>query len=793
MDHAKPIKRYSPKPDFGLTSAQVEERKRNGLINRQPTGITKTTGQIICENLFTWFNGLNFGVAVCIALVGAYRNLLFLGVILLNILIGIVQELRSKRVVEKLSVISAPRVCVLREGRREEIAVEEILLDDIMLLKLGNQVCADSNILSGEVEVDESLLTGEAEPVPKTVGDSLLSGSFIVSGSCLAQAEHIGAENYAARIATEAKKQKKVDSVLLQSLNQVVKFTGFFVIPLGIFLFLSAYLWLDEGLKEAVVSASGAVLGMLPKGLVLLTSVSLAVGVIKLATKKTLVQELFCIETLSRVDTLCLDKTGTITEGRMSVSSVIELEKNRLPRPLEETVSSFLAALEDENATFSALRARFGANASLRGVGKTPFSSHRKWSSVTFENAGTLLLGAPEILLKNPGLSLPQSVEDAAKAGCRVLLFGWSPESVSGILPQTLYPVAAVLFRDPVRADARETLEFFRTQDVNLKIISGDHPVTVSAVAKEAGLRHYDSYIDLSGLPNEAIDEVAEQYTIFGRVSPEQKRLLVRALKEKGHTVAMTGDGVNDVLALKDADCSIAMASGSDAARQVAQLVLLDSNFSALPEVVMEGRRVVNNITRTASLFLVKTIFSFLLSFAALAFGMTYPLEPIQLTLIGVFAEGIPSFILALEPNRERVRGNFLKTVLGRAFPTAILIVFYLVAVDWIAPLVGLTGLEAATLSVYLAGTAWLFRLLAVCRPFNKLRGGVWLLVTAGFFLTATLLRGVFNLGLLSAGGWLVFFWLVALCYPLQLLLEWGMRRYYRLLGRRKKKRGDRE
>ncbi len=483
MDNDRNVKRYFPRAEEGLSSVQVAERKKEGLVNIQPTHITKTTGRIICENVFTWFNALNFGLAICIALVGAYRNLLFLGVIFANMLIGIVQEIRSKRVVEKLSLISAPKASVVRDGRLTEIAVDEIVLDDIMAVKLGNQVCADAVLVAGEVEVDESLLTGEADPVRKMVGDHLYSGSFIVSGSGYLQTEHIGADNYAAKIALEAKKHKKVNSALLHSLNAVVKFTGFFVIPLGILLFLSAYLWLDEGLREAVVSASAAVLGMLPKGLVLLTSVSLAVGVIKLATKKTLVQELFCIETLSRVDTLCLDKTGTITEGKMSVSELIGIGSEKPSKRLEELLGSFVAALDDDNATFGAIKRRFGSEPRFRAVGKTPFSSARKWSSVTFEDAGTLLLGAPEILMRGRDFSLPKRAEDSVKAGQRVLLAAWSPETVNGILPQKLEPLGVITLCDPVREDARQTLEFFRAQDVNIKIISGDNPITVTAVA----------------------------------------------------------------------------------------------------------------------------------------------------------------------------------------------------------------------------------------------------------------------------------------------------------------------
>ncbi len=789
METYQNIKRFTPSPSQGLTDEQVALRQQQGLVNRQVSGATKTTKQIICENVFTLFNLFNFAVAVGILLVGAYRNLLFLGVIILNTMIGIVQELRSKREIERLSLISAPHANVVRNGIVQQIKPDEILLDDIIKLKLGNQVCADAVVCEGSVEVDESLLTGEADPVRKQAGDLLYSGSFIVSGSCCAVVKHVGAENYAARITMAAKEYKKSDSVLLGALNKVVQFTGIFVLPLGILLFLVSYLWLGESLREAVVTASAAVLGMLPKGLVLLTSVSLAVGVIKLARKKTLVQELFGIETLSRVDTLCLDKTGTITEGKMVVSAVTELDLARLPASLDVMMASFLAALDDDNATFLALKRHFTSVPVLQAVNTVSFSSARRWSAVNFTNEGSLYIGAPETLLQGCAVSLPAHVSQAAANGSRLLLVGWSPLSVSEELPDLFYPVAVLQLSDPIRADARETLDFFRTQDIAVKIISGDHPLTVSAIAKQAGVRQYDQYIDLSELKSEEqIMKSAAKYTIFGRVTPEQKRILIRALQQAGHTVAMIGDGVNDLLALKDADCSIAMASGSDAARQVSRIVLTESRFSALPAIVMEGRRVVNNITRTASLFLVKTIFSFVLAFAALAFGMTYPLEPIQLTLIGVFAEGIPSFILALEPSDKRVRGHFLKTVFGRAFPTAFIIVFYQILAGKLAPALGISGLELTTLTVYLTGMAWLVLLFSVCRPFNRLRGLVWGGMTVGFFLTAYLFRELFNLGTLSVTGWIVFGILTVCCFPLQWCLQWLIRRFYRWQDRVKNK-----
>ena len=764
-------------PDVGLTAQQVREQEARGLSNIQPSHNTKTVGQIVRDNTLTLFNLFNFALAACIALVGAYENLLFLIIIFVNSGVGIVQEIRSKRMVEKLSLISMPKAVALRDGREQAVPVEELVLDDILVLRMGGQICADAIVAAGEVEVNEALLTGEAEPIRKSRGDMLLSGSFVVSGACRARVEHIGSDNYATKIALDAKKYKKVHSDLMNALDKIVKFTSFFILPLGALLFLHARFVLDHSLEGAVVYTAAALIGMMPKGLVLLTSVSLAVGVIKLARKKTLVQELFCIENLSRVDMLCLDKTGTITQGKMTVSDILPLTAQP-PFDLEEAVGSFIGALDDNNATFLALGERFPAQGRWRAVCRTPFSSARKWSSVTFEGRGTVLVGAPEILLRGRSGLLPPTVAEREAAGCRVVLVAHSEERVEGVLPGTVRPVAALVLEDPIRPDARETLAFFTREDVQLKIISGDNPVTVSSIARQAGLPHSDSYIDASTLADEeALRQAAERYTIFGRVSPQQKRQLVHALQDEGHTVAMTGDGVNDVLALKDADCSIAMASGSDAARQISQLVLLDSNFSSLPSVVMEGRRVINNITRTAVLFLVKTIFSFLLSFMALAFSMPYPFIPIQLSLISMVVEGIPSFFLTFEPNRDRIKGQFLSTVLRQAFPCAFIIVLNIILVAQIGPLLGLAALDLATLNVYLTAFIWLYLLLRVCMPLNKLRAALFGAMVTLFGVAAYLFRDLLQIGTLTLRSLPLFLILAAASLVLYSLVAWAIGR----------------
>ncbi len=787
----EPPERLHPDAALGLTAEQVRMQEARGLKNIQPQHNTKTIGQIIRDNTLTLFNLFNFALAAAIALVGAYENLLFLIIILANMGIGIVQEIRSKRTVEKLSLISMPKATVIRDGREQQIPVEDIVLDDILVVRMGGQVCADAMVVEGEAELNEALLTGEAEPIRKGAGDTLLSGSFAVSGICRAQVEHIGADNYATRIALAAKQYKKSHSDLMLSLNKIVKFTSFFIVPLGVLLFLHAYCILDHTLADTVVSTSAALLGMLPKGLVLLTSVSLMVGVLKLARKNTLVQELFCIENLSRVDMLCLDKTGTITQGKMTVAEVIPLTAAP-PFDIGAAAGAFVHALPDSNATFMALREYFTQKADWKPIARTPFSSSRKWSSVTFEGKGTVLLGAPEILLRSVADALPAAVRQREEEGCRVVLLAHASASVDGMLPEHIEPLAAVVLQDPIRPDARETLAFFAREDVQLKIFSGDNPVTVSSVARQAGLPAWDKYIDASTLPDEqALREAAEQYTIFGRVSPVQKRQLVHALQGAGHTVAMTGDGVNDVLALKDADCSIAMASGSDAARQISQLVLLDSNFSSLPSVVMEGRRVINNISRTAVLFLVKTIFSFLLSFVTLVFSIPYPFTPIQLSLIGMVAEGIPSFFLTFEPNHERIKGRFLSTVLRQACPCAAIIVLNVVLVAQIAPLLGISSVEMATMNVYLTALIWLFQLLRVCLPLSKMRAVLWGGMVALFCVAVYLLRGLLDIGTLSRTSLPLFLILAAGSLVLYMLVVWalqkGTERYRRWKQRTRK------
>lgn len=594
----------------------------------------------------TLFNLFNVLIAIALALVGAWSNMMFICIIAVNTLIGIVQELHAKKLVEKLSLLSAPTVRVIRDGKHSEIPIHELVEQDVIELEAGNQVCSDCVILVGEAEVNESLLTGESDPVLKPEGSHLLSDSFIVSGRCRACVEHVGVENYAAAIAREAKRLRGIHSELLSSMRKVTHFTAFLIPPLGILLFLEAFLLQGDTLNHAVVTTAAGLLGMLPKGLVLLISISLAVGIITLSRKKVLVQELFALETLAHVDTLCLDKTGTLTQGKMQVESDV----------------------------FSPIH-------------KIPFSSERKWSAIEFQNAGTFVIGAPERL----GASVPPHLERDEQTGKRLLLAGYTKEPLdqNGPLPH-IQELAYIVTSDSIRPNAAETLAYFQKEGVALKLISGDNPVTVSALAKQVGFPEAERYLDMTGITEEAqIEKATADYSIFGRVSPLQKKQLVQALQKKGHVVAMTGDGVNDLLALRQADCSIAMAQGSDAARQISQVVLLDSDFSALPSVLSEGRRVVNNITRVAGVFFVKTIYSVLLSLVCLVLNIPFPFMPIQITLIDLIIEGYPAFFISFEPDNRRITGRFLPSVLRRAFPNAvsILICFVvLLAFSWVMP-----------------------------------------------------------------------------------------------------------
>lgn len=739
--------RFFPNADWGLTQQQVQQRCAQGLSNDSGAIKTQSEKQILLKNILTPFNILNFILAGMVLAVGSFKNMLFLGVIFCNILIGSFQEIRAKRTIDKLSLIAAPKAKVIREGSIQEITIEEIVLDDVLLLSSGGQICADAILLEGECEVNESLITGESDPVYKKPGDLVLSGSFVVSGSCRARTEHVGADNYANQITNSAKYVKRPNSEIMFWINRIIKWLGIALLPIGILLFCKQYFLTDSGLQDTVVSVVAALVGMIPEGLVLLTSVVLAVSVIRLSSHKTLVQELFCIETLARVDTLCLDKTGTITEGSMQVDELLPLAGTET-RYAEDALASLASSLTDSNPTFLAIQAHFSKAPGWHCVETRPFSSARKWSGASFADMGTFVMGAAEFILKEEAETLRPQIESYSQTGQRVLLLAHSPQSFrEKELPEELSPLALVVLSDKIRPEAPRTLRYFADQGVDLKVISGDNAVTVANIAQKAGLENAGRYIDASTLhTEEELAQAASCYSVFGRVTPQQKLSLVKALKAQGHTVAMTGDGVNDVLALKEADCSVAMASGSDAARTVSQLVLLDSNFSSMPRVVQEGRRSINNLQRSASLFLVKSIFSAILALCFIFLPADYPFQPIQMTLISALTIGAPSFILALEPNRERIRGKFIVNVIQKSLPAALTMVLNILLLTAIHSYLGFSQEQFSTMAVILTGTTSLMMLYKVCTPFNLLRGALSLTMTLAFILAIVFFGWFFSL-----------------------------------------------
>ncbi len=731
----------------GLTRQEVQERIQKGQVNGEEEIRSKSFGQILWGNLVTPFNILNVILASLILLVGSFKNMLFMGVILSNTVIGTVQEIRAKRLIDKLSLITEPKARVIRDGREETIRVEEVVLDDVTVLETGSQVCADSRVLSGSCEVNEALITGEPDPILKRQGDFLLSGSFVVSGRVQAQVEHVGADNYAAQISRNAKYMKRPHSEIVSSINRLIKVIGFSIVPVGAALFckevfLGGLFW-----KEAVVSTVASMVGMIPEGLVLLTSVVFAVGVLRLGRRSALVQEMYSIETLARVDVLCLDKTGTMTTGEMQVDRLHPLAGHSR-QEVREAAAALMAALADRNPTAEAIRKFCPAAPGWQAEKTVPFSSSRKWSGAQFPGRGTYVLGAESFVFPGGLPSLGETIQEAVERGQRVLVLAVSREPFrEQELPEGLEPAALVFLSDTIRENARKTLRFFADQGVELKVISGDDARTVSQIARRVGLPGADQYVDASALPDEeALDAAVGQYTVFGRVTPQQKQQLVRSLKARKHTVAMTGDGVNDVLALKESDCSIAMAAGSDAARTVSQIVLLDSNFASMPYIVAEGRRSINNLQRSASLFLVKTFFSTIIALVFIFLHASYPFEPIQFTLVSALTIGTPSLLLALEPNQERVRGHFLWNVIRKAIPGALTNVFNTVLLVLLAGSQRFSPEEISTMAVVLMGYTGMMILFKVCIPFTWQRLLLFAAMGGGFALAFLFLRDLFSL-----------------------------------------------
>ena len=764
--------------ESGLTEAEAEARRQAGQSGALPENEGKSLREILAGNCLTLFNGLNLGLAVCLALVGSWRNMLFMGVVVANILIGTIQEYRAQKTIQQMKLLNAPTVRVRREGKDKNLRPESCVKGDLVLLRAGDQVTADAMVVEGAGSAVEALLTGESDAVEKGVNSWLYSGSYIAEGSMTAQLVYVGEESYIGRLTKEARKTARPESRMMTELKKLIRADTMVLVPLGILLFLKQILLAGHPVTEAVPSTVASMLGMIPEGLILLTSVAMAVGVIRLGKRQTLVQELAGIETLARVDILCLDKTGTITTGEMETSLIEGFEATEAET--EQALARFLGAFGDEGSTLKALRRRVTPlTEKPRAV--LPFSSERKKSAATFEDGTTLILGAAEFVL---GEQVPERlgarIQELASEGKRVLILaGGHGLATRESLPEIEKIYGLMALSDQIRPGARETLSYFRKEGVELKIISGDHPETVSRLAKEAGLEGWEKWVDASGIRSrEALEEACEKFTVFGRVTPEQKKQLVYALQKKGHNVAMTGDGVNDIPALKAADCSIAMASGSDAARHAAQLTLLTSDFTAMPEILMEGRRVINNITRSASLFLTKTIFSFLLSLLTLVVpGGFYPFQPIQMTLVSGLMVGFPGFVLALEPNRERIRGAFLRTALRSALPAGISVAVC-AALAVILGRNGWTQADTSTLATLLAGSLCYLGLIRICWPLTRIRAGLLAAALAGFALCVWRMGHLFFLEPMQSVNWGMFGLLTGVGFAIFVLVDWLGKRF---------------
>lgn len=753
-DRRIPTTRYAPPYRQGLTMQQVQEHRLHGWTNKAVEPPAKSVRQIIHENVFTYFNLIFLTLALLLCIAGSFRDLTFLPVIILNTLIGIVQEVRAKKVLDNLTMLNAPHAAVVRDGKKSVIDAQELVLDDIVIFEAGSQVCADAQVCAGEVQVNESLLTGEADEITKKRGAGLMSGSFIVSGKCHARLDKVGPDSYISRLTMEAKEMQEGErSEMIRSLDRLVKWVGIAIIPIGIVLFSQAFFFQSDGFKSSITSMVAAIIGMIPEGLYLLASVALAVSSVRLAKKKVLLHDMRCIETLARVDVLCVDKTGTITENTMKVEEVIRAEgyDSQSMEPLSMLMGDFAAAMDNDNITMAAMKEHFSAQSGKKPLHKTGFSSAFKYSSVTFEE-GSYVLGAPEFVLGDSYADYEEEITGYAAKGTRVLVFGSYGGEIDGKeLKEEVTPLGYILMANPIREKARETFTYFAEQGVEVKVISGDNPVTVSKVAMQAGIANAQNYVDASSLKSE--DEVLKalmENSVFGRVTPNQKRQFVQLLKNEGRTVAMTGDGVNDVLALKDADCSIAMASGSEAAAQASQLVLLESDFSCMPQVVMEGRRVVNNIQRSASLFLVKNIFSFLLSLFAVGFMVTYPLEPSQISLISMFTIGLPAFFLALEPNKSIIKGHFLTNVFLKALPAALTDVLAVGALVVFGQTFGVNSGDISTAATMLLAIVGFMILYKISAPMNVMRSVVIIGCIAGLLFCSIFLKQLFAITRMS-------------------------------------------
>ena len=758
-------------PAEGLSPQETKLRQSNGLSNIMPPSNTKSEGQIIKENVLTFFNLIFLVLALCLCLVGSFKNLMFLLVAVANTVVGSFQEIRAKRAVDKLTLVAAGTAKAIRSGQRVSVRTDQLVRDDIVEFAAGDQICADAVVRDGQLQVNESLLTGEADAILKNPGDTLKSGSFVISGRARVQLTHVGSESYAAKLAAEARRNvRSTKSEMMLSLTKLITVVGIALIPLGIILFLRHFLSVFQGLplRDSVESTVSALIGMIPEGLYLLTSVAIAASCLKPSRKRVLVQDMNCIETLAHVDVLCVDKTGTITEPTMEVTDVYPLNSERFSYDdIEKILAAFYHGEEPDNETARAMGQQFAGETTWRAVKRMAFSSSTKWSGADFGENGRYVVGAPEFIMGDRYDSIRSEAEPWSERGCRVLLLAAYDTAFDDGPLQSAHvaPIALVFLSNLLRPDAQETFRYFASQGVSVRVISGDNPITVAQVAARAGIENADRYVDAMTLSTEQdFEEAVKYYTVFGRVTPEQKRYLVRAFQKQGHTVAMTGDGVNDVLALKDANCGIAMASGSQAASQVAQIVLLNSQFSAMPAIVAEGRRVINNIQRAASLFLVKNIFSFALTLLLLFIDMPYPLLPIQLSLISTFTIGIPSFFLALEPNYARVEGKFMRNVIRRAMPGGLTNLTIVLLAGFFTSTFGLSNEQLNTICVWVMSAVGLVTLYHVSVPFTRLRLAVLAAMTAAMLFSLLVIPAFFDLPVLNASSALILVTLLLAC-----------------------------
>jgi len=790
---------FTADPQTGLTREQAEHRKKSGWNNQTSDGVMRTEGEIILQNCLTFFNLVFVVLAVILAISGSsIKNMTFLVVVIVNTVIGCVQEIRAKRAVERLTLVAAQTVKAVRAGTVTEIRSDELVRDDIVIFSTGNQICADAVVREGELQVNESLVTGEADPITKGPGDELKSGSFVIAGRGHAQLTRVGDDAFAAKLSLEAKADPHaVKSEMMRSLDKLIRVVGVALVPIGIILFCQEYYTLGQGLTGSAEATVAALVGMIPEGLYLLTSVAMAASALKLTKQRVLVQDMNCIETLARVDVLCVDKTGTITEPYMEVENIIPLTDDP-PEYLEAILTALYGGQEPDNDTARALSEMFCGESGWVRTRHIPFTSQTKWSGGVFEEHGAFIVGAPEFILGSRYTEIKEQVEPWSVTGYRVLLAcAYDGEPAPGALEEEkITPLALLLLTNRIRPEAPDTFRYFAEQGVAIKVISGDNPATVSDVARRAGIAGAEHYIDAQALESEEdFREAVQTYTVFGRVTPDKKRALIRALRAAKHTVAMTGDGVNDVLAMREGDCGIAMASGAQAASQVAQLVLLDSDFSAMPGIVGEGRRVINNIQRAATLFLVKNIFSLALSVITLFTNWPYPMVPLHLSVISALTIGVPSFFLAMEPNYERVTGHFLRGVLRRAFPGGLTNIFVVLMAQAFMSVFGITQEQTSTICAAILGIVGLLVLFQVCKPFGFFRKVIWWCMAAALIICFTLLGTFFELRAGEASTQLVMVTLLIMTptvfFAIQRLFDWGDKIYLRILAWRERKHAD--